>query len=115
MKIRHLRDLPCRQVSHNGAISKQVYLHSGECPPLQQVAVATLKSGDSAPAHLHEDMAEVFFVESGQLTIIIDHEVYRIEADGMILIEPGELHELRNEGSEPCRLRYFGVLSRGRS
>jgi quercetin dioxygenase-like cupin family protein len=109
MKQTSLQTLPTEQVSHNPAIQKKVMLRLGDLPHLTNFAQAKFAPGQVAPAHAHLDMCEVFFVESGSGQIQIDGESYPLEAGGCVAIEPGEVHEVSNPGTEDLVLTYFGL------
>jgi hypothetical protein len=64
MKLTALSHLPNEQVSHNPAIQKKVMLRSGDLPHLTNFSQARFAPGQVAAAHAHQDMCEVFFVES---------------------------------------------------
>jgi quercetin dioxygenase-like cupin family protein len=111
MKAISLADLPVEGVSHDPDIAKQVMLRRGDVPHLTNFSRASLLPGQVARAHRHRDMFEVFFVESGAGTITIDGAERGLEAGVCIAIEPGEEHEIRNSGSTPLALLYFGIES----
>ncbi|MDB9495389.1 cupin domain-containing protein [Spirulina major CS-329] len=114
MKYTSLHRQVATSVSHNGAIAKTVLLAPGEAEPVIQFAQATFPPGQIAPSHAHGDMAEVFFVESGWGEIVIEEQVHRLEPGVCVLVEPQERHEVRNTGTEPLVLTYFGVRSPAR-
>ncbi len=109
MKILSLEQLPLRGVSHNPAIRKQVMLDNGALPHLLNFARAVFPPGEVADAHRHRDMHEVFFIDSGDGEILIDEQVHAITAGTCIVVEAGELHELRNTGSRDMVVIYFAV------
>ena len=111
MKCTTLTDLPLLPVSHNPAISKQVMLRQGELPHLTNFSQARFEPGQVAPAHAHGDMNEVFFVEAGNGEIAIDDRVYPLAPGTCIAVEVGETHELRNTGTDPLVVTYFGLRS----
>ena len=96
-------------VSHQPTISKRVLLEPGELPVLTNFSQAVFGPGDVAPGHRHDDMWEVFFVRSGRGTIRIDGIESALEQDHCWAIEPGELHEIRNDGDGDLVLLYFGL------
>ncbi len=67
-----LKDLPEESVSHNPEIKKKVMLRFGDLPHLTNFSQARFAPGQSAPKHAHQDMCEVFFVESGSGVIYIN-------------------------------------------
>lgn len=109
MKHTWLAELPQEAVSHNPAICKQVMLHRGEVPHLTQFAQARFAPGQVAPSHAHTDMAEVFFVESGQGVITINGREHSLQPGVCVVVEAGELHEVANRGSEELVLTYLGL------
>ncbi|NJK27831.1 MAG: cupin domain-containing protein [Coleofasciculaceae cyanobacterium SM2_3_26] len=109
MKQTSLNDLPSQQVSHNPAIQKKVMLRMGDLPHLTNFSQAYFAPGQIAAAHAHRDMCEVFFVQAGEGTITINGAVYPLRAGSCIAVEPNEVHEVVNTGSEELVLTYFGI------
>ncbi|WP_416674335.1 cupin domain-containing protein [Egbenema bharatensis] len=111
MKQTALRQIPEESVSHNPAIKKKVMLRLGDLPHLTNFSQARFAPGQIAAAHAHQDMCEVFFVESGTGVIQVDGQDYVLEAGVCIAVETGEVHEVKNTGSEELVLTYFGLRS----
>lgn len=111
MKIAHLDALPDEPVSHNAAILKRVFLRNGEVPNVTQFARSRFAPGEVAGAHAHADMAEVFFVESGAGTIVVDDVTTALAPGTCVAVLPHEMHEIRNDGVQDLVLVYFGVRS----
>lgn len=111
MKRASLTELETESVSHNPAIQKKVMLRSGDLPHLTNFSQARFAPGQLSPAHEHTDMAEVFFVQSGQGTITIDGLCYALTPGVCIVVERGEIHEICNDGTEDLVLTYFGLLT----
>ena len=109
MKRVSIADLPREGVSHDPQIIKQVLLRRGDVPHLTAFSRATLQPGQSASAHEHRDMFEVFFVERGTGVIKIADIAHDLAAGVCVLIEPGERHEITNTGASDLVLNYFGV------
>jgi quercetin dioxygenase-like cupin family protein len=109
MKLTSLTQLPQEQVSHNHAIRKKVMLRVGDLPHLTNFAQAHFTPGQVAAAHSHEDMCEVFFVESGEGTICVNGTDYALQPGVCIAIEAGEVHEVKNTGNAELVLTYFGL------
>ncbi|MFO8039702.1 MAG: hypothetical protein R6U67_09655 [Sodalinema sp.] len=65
MKHCSLNSIPPEGVSHNPNIRKQVMLRKGDLPHLTNFSQARFAPGQVAPGHCHDNMSEVFFVESG--------------------------------------------------
>lgn len=110
MKYIGLPHLPVEPVSHNPAIQKQVMLRKGDLPHLTNFSQARFAPGQVAPGHNHDAMWEVFFVETGQGTIHIDGTAHPLTPGICVAVEPGETHEVVNDGSEDLVLTYFGLV-----
>ncbi|BAY94240.1 MULTISPECIES: cupin domain-containing protein [unclassified Tolypothrix] len=104
-----LNDLPEESVSHNPEIKKKVMLRLGDLPHLTNFSQARFTPGQSASAHAHQDMSEVFFVEAGEGVIHVDGVEYPLLPGNCIAIEPGEVHEVVNTGKDELILTYFGL------
>ncbi|MDJ0705031.1 MAG: cupin domain-containing protein [Leptolyngbyaceae cyanobacterium MO_188.B28] len=113
MKQVSLNTLPNQGVSHNTAIRKQVMLQTGDLPYLSQFAQACFEPGQVATAHAHADMHEVFFVQAGQGSMLVDGVAHVLEPGVCIAVEPGEIHEVRNTGDDLLVLTYFGIIQAG--
>lgn len=111
MKITNLNHLPLKQVSHNPEITKKVMLSNQEIPHLTNFSQATFAPGQIAAAHAHQDMYEVFFVNSGQGVMRIDGEDHELVSGVCIAIETGETHEVINTGTDDLILTYFGIVN----
>lgn len=109
MKKVSLGDLPHEGVSHDPQITKQVMLRRGDVPHLTTFSRATLMPGQTAHAHEHRDMFEVFSVESGAGVMTIDGVAHRLARGTCMLVEPAERHEITNDGASELVLIYFGV------
>ncbi|RZM75957.1 cupin domain-containing protein [Leptolyngbya iicbica] len=109
MKQTRLADLATQGVSHNAAIRKKVMLQLGDLPHLTQFAQAQFPPGAIAGAHHHDDLHEVFFVESGTGKIVINGQSHDLIPGVCVAVAPGETHEVCNTGSEVLTLTYFGI------
>ena len=109
MKKVSLEELPREGVSHDPQILKQVMLRRGDAPHLTAFSRATLQPGQTAHAHQHQDMFEVFFVESGAGSITISGGEHQLTRGVCLMVEPGELHEITNNGTAELVLIYFGI------
>ena len=109
MKQITLSSLPAEGVSHNPEIKKRVMLRKGDLPHLTTFSQATFAPGQTTSLHNHDDMAEVFFVESGSGKIIVDGEQLDLAEGVCIAVEAGEMHQLSNDGDVPLEITYFGL------
>ena len=110
MKRCSLNTIAETDVSHNARIKKQIMIANGEIPALTNFSRAVFPPGEIAHAHSHDDMTEVFLIESGQGTITVDGNDYAMNPGDCITVHPHETHELNNTGEEPLCVIYFGVL-----
>lgn len=109
MKRIELSHTPISGVSHNPAIQKQVMLKSGDISNLIYFSQACFQPGHVASGHSHADMSEVFFVEAGNGTIVIDGMSHPLNPGTCVAVQPGEHHEVKNTGSDTLVLTYFGI------
>ena len=109
MKLTSLNDLPQEAVSHNPEIKKKVMLQFGDLPHLTNFSQARFAPSQSAAAHAHQDMCEVFFVESGSGLIRINGKEYPLLPGSCVAVEAGEVHEVVNNGTDELVLTYFGL------
>lgn len=112
MKLIKLNEVPDQGVSHNSAIRKRVLVEAGELVGITHYARAVFPPGEKAGSHLHNDMAEVFTVESGCGEIRIDDVAYVFTVGTTVLVGSGEVHEIINTGPVELVVSYFGVLTK---
>jgi len=110
MKITNLNNLPSRSVSHNPEIVKKVMLGNLDIPHLTNFSQATFAPGQTASAHSHRDMSEVFFVSAGTGIMRIEGKEYNLTPGVCIAVETGETHEVINTGTDNLILTYFGIV-----
>ncbi len=109
MKTFLISDLAQEPVSHNANILKRVFLKNGEIPHITNFATSCFPVRETAPAHSHSDMYEIFVVQSGCGTFIIDSETFDLTSQTVVVIQPNEIHEIQNNSTEELVLLYFGV------
>lgn len=110
MKLIRISEMPESSVSHNARIRKRVFIKKGELGTLTNYSRAVFPPGEKAGSHLHNDMAEVFRVESGTGEIRIDDVAYVFTAGMVVVVEPGEVHEIINTGTNELVVTYFGLI-----
>ncbi len=84
-------------------------IKSGDMPHLTNFSQAILSPGQIASAHIHQDMSEVFFVESGSGVIYINKSKYPLKKGTCIVVEMQEIHEIVNTSNSDLVLTYFGI------
>jgi mannose-6-phosphate isomerase-like protein (cupin superfamily) len=111
MYLASLARLPAEPISHNPAILKRVLLRNGQIDGVTQFAEARFAPGEIAGSHTHPDMSEVFLVQSGHGTAVVNGTANQLGPGDCIAIQPGEAHSFENTGHEPWVLVYFGVVT----
>jgi len=109
MKFIERKTLPAQMVSHNRAIPKYSFCENGCVPNMIYFSQAEFPPGEIATAHRHIDMTELFYVVSGEGEIEVDGLVQPLCSGNCVVIEPGELHEVRNTGLQTLILLCQGL------
>lgn len=109
MKTINLSDITDQCVSHNPKIPKKVLLERGEIPHLLNLSVARFPKNENAPSHKHDDMYEVFMIQSGEGEIVVDYQTFKLEAGVCVIVAPGEFHELKNTGDKELVATCIGI------
>lgn len=66
--------------------------------------IVEIKPQEHVDKHYHEQTQETFYIlDSGGTLIIDDHELTPDDGD-VIICEPGDVHEVRNETETPFRI-----------
>jgi mannose-6-phosphate isomerase-like protein (cupin superfamily) len=66
------------------------------------VIEATVAPGGGAPLHVHADLDDSFYLESGRLAMRCGDEVFLVEQGGYVAIPHGVPHTFRVLGDEPA-------------
>lgn len=111
MKLTTLNELPEQSVSHNPEIKKRVMLTPDELPNITNFSQAIFTPGQTALAHAHETMYEVFYIESGEGKIRINGEDYPLTQGTCVVVEPKEIHEVINDSQNNLVMTVLGVIS----
>ncbi|MCH2061942.1 MAG: cupin domain-containing protein [Verrucomicrobiales bacterium] len=110
MDIVHLSEIAESGVSHDPAIRKKVLIKHGRIPKLTNFSQSILKPGQICPMHVHPDMWEVYLVDRGTGSIIIEEEEIVLKKGDCLIVDPGEKHSMQNTSSnEDLHLTYFGI------
>jgi oxalate decarboxylase/phosphoglucose isomerase-like protein (cupin superfamily) len=100
-------------VQYRRALDTSVFLG-----PWAYVDHLVISAGAATGAHLHREVAEVYYVMGGEGSITLSTpggreqtaaETASIKAGDAIPIQLGELHSLKNTGSAPFELMITGV------
>ncbi len=71
------------------------------------VQVVEVAPGETIPDHSHQTSREVYAVLNGRCCLVVNGESHHLEPGDMLLMEPGDIHRLHNDGGEPFRLLVF--------
>lgn len=71
---------------------------------VQQVVIAP---GEQIPDHLHHQAREFYYVLAGTCRLVVNDTQLRLQEGDMLLMEPGDVHRLYNDGPQPFRLLVF--------
>lgn len=84
---------------------------------VQMVNWATLLPGKSFQPHYHEDMYEIFVMIKGNTEMTVDGEKILLHDGDTVIVEPGEVHEMKNPNNTPIPYIVVGVSGdqRGKS
>jgi mannose-6-phosphate isomerase-like protein (cupin superfamily) len=76
-----------------------------------QAAEMVLASGESTggPDNRHRGSDQWLFVVSGSGEAVVNDQRHPLRRHGLLLIQRGETHEIRNTGDEPLRTLNFYV------
>lgn len=90
-------------------IRKKVILKGGALPHLTGLSQAYFLPGQAAGAHSHQEMYEVFIIESGNGFIRVEGNEYPLGKGTAVVVYPDEVHEIFNPGHETLVITYFGI------
>jgi mannose-6-phosphate isomerase-like protein (cupin superfamily) len=103
--------------SHENPVSpgvlKKVLLEKADLQPgrIQMVNWADLGVGKQFAPHYHEDMQEVFILVQGEAEITVGTKTATLRRGDAIVIDPHEIHQMRNAGSEAVEYLALGISS----
>lgn len=76
---------------------------TASCPIDFSVHLTEWGPGSQVDEHCHEDALEVMYCVSGCGLASVGDQIYKLEENSMIAAAPGELHCIKNTGSEMLR------------
>ncbi len=76
---------------------------------IQMVNWAKLLVGRSFAAHYHEDMQEIFVMMIGTARLTVGDQTIIMRPGDAVLIEPGETHQMWNEGDLDAEYLAIGI------
>ena len=103
--------------SHESPLSpgvlKKVLLEKADLRPghVQMVNWASLGVGKRFARHYHEDMQEIFIIVQGEAEITVGTETATLRRGDTVVIDPREVHQMRNIGMEAVEYLAIGITS----
>jgi len=94
-------------------VLKKVLIEKADLRPgrVQMVNWASLAVGKRFAPHYHEDMQEIFILVQGEAELTVGKETVRLRRGDGVVIDPREVHEMRNVGSEDVEYLALGITS----
>lgn len=87
---------------------KNRLLSAGELRQTGALAqIVQVPPGSHIPPHSHATSVEVYVVRRGACELIVNGERHTLRPGDVILMEPGDVHELSNHGDEVFELLVF--------
>ncbi|CAM9446362.1 unnamed protein product [Choristocarpus tenellus] len=103
---------PFHQLSMLDLISKilfKVMVINGQVPHLTGFSRSVFKPGQSVLEHTHEKMDEVFYVQEGQGTFVVDNVMVQATGGTCVHVPAGQPHQITNNGKEDMIVLYLGI------
>ncbi len=117
MKLIHFSARSFVPAGHENPMSpgvlKKVLLEKADLQPgrIQMINWASLGAGKRFSRHYHEDMQEIFIVVQGAAEVTVAAETVSLRRGDTVVIDPREVHEMRNQGSEAVEYLAIGITS----
>ncbi len=117
MRIVRGEEIPFVAASHEDArrpgVLKRVLATHNELNSGQVMMVnwARLPRGSGFQPHYHEDMQETFVLLDGPVDMTVDGETHELRCGDAIIIEPREVHVMRNTADHDVDYLVFGISS----
>lgn len=104
MKIQSHQSVPSQEVTMEGAHDCRVRWLLGEKDRAPTFAMREFEvaPGGYTPKHFHDYEHEIY-VLAGSGTIVDGDQPRPLAAGDVVLVEPNDVHQFRNTGSEPMR------------
>lgn len=92
-------------------VLKRVIATAAEFPSGQTMMLnhARLPAASAFRSHYHEDMQETFVILSGSVVMTVDNSEVPLRAGDAIIIDPREVHTMRNTGDDTAEYIVFGI------
>lgn len=71
--------------------------------------VVEIPPGEHVEPHYHRETEEVFYILQAGGRLVIDDTAIEPDEGEVIICEPGDVHEVKNESDRPFRILVFKV------
>lgn len=71
--------------------------------------IVEIPPGEHVEPHYHRETGELFYIQRAGGTLVIDGTEITPEEGDVIVCEPGDVHEVKNESEQPFRILVFKV------
>lgn len=78
---------------------------------VQMINWSSLPADSAFQAHYHEDMEEIFILISGKVRMTVDQESHELMPGDAIVIEPREVHRMKNLTDQDLEYIVVGISS----
>ena len=93
-----MEKVSANELDYRNTTSGPKYLFRG---PRVDWGVIRFLPGEELGPHLHEEVEETFYFTGGTGVMVVDGLEYDIEPGDAFRLEPGEVHNVVNNGQEP--------------
>lgn len=92
-------------------VLKKVLAGKADLQPgrVQMINWANLGVGKQFAQHYHEDMQEIFILVQGEAEITIGGQNATLRRGDAVIIDPHEVHQMRNVGAEAVEYLAIGI------
>lgn len=99
MDVRNIDAVPAF-VTKDGSQIRELLAHRNSCIVKQSLAEARLEPNQRTTPHFHRQTEEIYYILTGQGQMRIGDEEHAVGPGDAIAIPPGQVHTIRNSGSQ---------------
>jgi mannose-6-phosphate isomerase-like protein (cupin superfamily) len=99
MEIRNINDVPAF-ITADGSEIRELLAHRNSAIRQQSLAEARLAPGAATTPHHHPRTEEIYYILEGTAAMTIGPTTHSVGPGDAIAIPPGQVHTIRNTGSE---------------
>jgi mannose-6-phosphate isomerase-like protein (cupin superfamily) len=98
MKVVHSSEIPEPLQTPSGEIISELIGNASGDQPNHSLAYIVIPPGKSSAPHLHQQSQESYFILAGEGQMHVDQHEFIITPGQVCYIEPGETHQISNQG-----------------